>query len=475
MTGVAALVGVTGSLAQPLDGPAGTKSAALVHLQALQDIADAHDGNRAAGTEGYEASADYVARLLADAGYQVRSETFEFPYFREVAPPRLTVGGDAVRPPDGETRTLRTLALSGSGEIAAPLVAVDLGIEDGQAPGPSDSACSTADFQDFTRGAIALVRRGTCRFQVKLENAMAAGAAGMIVMNEGTERRRGLFAGRLGEQAPVPVAGVAFETGVWLAERAATGASAVLAVDVESGTRQTRNVLADAGGGGGLIVVGAHLDSVDEGPGMNDNASGTVAVLEAALRLAEEGLAGRAVRFAFWGAEEAGLIGSRRHVERLAEDERAGIAAYVNLDMVGSINAGHFVHLGEGAGEGPAARLGEMLAAGLRERDLAVRVRTVRGDRSRSDDAAFRSAGIATVGLYTGAGERMSEDSAGLFGGVAGEPYDPCYHKACDRLENVDVEIVEKAAAALAEALKGATGPQDEGDGDTAPGSVRPT
>src|SRR5207253_252297 len=145
---------------------------------------------------------------------------------------------------------------------------------------------------------------------------------------------------------PIPVVGIPYQLGRALDTARADGGTVRLAVDAVTGKRPTRNVLADtaASGTGPLIFVGAHLDSVPEGPGINDNGSGSAAVLEAALRLAQEPVAARGrVRFAFWGAEERGLIGSRHHVGSLSDGERQQIALYINLDMVGSPNFVQFV------------------------------------------------------------------------------------------------------------------------------------
>ncbi len=205
------------------------------------------------------------------------------------------------------------------------------------------------------------------------------------------------------------------------------------------------------GEGGGLVIAGAHLDSVPEGPGINDNGSGTAALLEAALRVANESAAGRPLRFAFWGAEERGLIGSRHHVNSLPEDERRRIALYINLDMVGSVNYGRFV---QSTGEGMAAEVRQHLTTFFSDRGLAVEERA--GGRRRgfgTDDASFAEKNIPTVGLFTGAGEPKGEPQAARFGGTAGRPYDPCYHRACDTLDNVDRRVLDEMAEALLQVL----------------------
>ncbi len=429
---------------------------AFRHLQALQEIAAANGGNRAAGTGGYDRSAQYVADRLRQAGYSVRFEEFEFPFFEEKSPPVLLTNKPDGSQEPAPNNTVRTLAGSGSREVEARLHAVNLQLTDGS-PAASVSGCEAKDFDAFERGSVALVRRGTCQFQVKVDNAVAAGAAGLIIMNEGTDGRTDAFSGVLSKGADVPVVGVPYEFGRTLATRA--GGSVRLAVNAVSGKRVTRNVLADMGSEMGvndkstLIVAGAHLDSVPEGPGINDNGSGSAAVLEAALRLAQDPARGR-MRFGFWGAEERGLIGSRHHVASLSDDERRQIAVYVNLDMVGSPNFTRFVRGSVAKLEGLAAIVREEVVTEFRTHDLPFEERT--GGRFGSDDASFSQKGIPTVGLYTGASGRKSEGEAKAFGGEAGRPYDPCYHRACDAIENINREVLEQNTRALVRALRAA-------------------
>ena len=432
---------------------AGASDGAFRHLQALQDIAVANGGNRAAGTPGYDSSAEYIAERLKEAGYLVRFEAFEFPFFEERTPPVLAVdvGGEPEEAAPGSV--LRTLTNSGSGVVTGRIGAVNLGL--GPEPLPaSSSGCEAADFHGFERGSIALIRRGTCTFQVKVENALAAGAAGVIIMNEGTDGRKDAFSGQLGKPVAIPAVGVSYEFGRSLDAKAQDGISVRLAVDAVTGRRPTRNVVADApaNGHGSLIIVGAHLDSVPEGPGINDNGSGSAAVLEAALRLAPFlAQAPIDVRFAFWGAEERGLLGSRHHVASLSEEERRRIVLYVNLDMVGSPNFVRYL-------QGPA-RLGDESAALARREILDyfqqhhLPIEEREAVRTGTDDASFSQKSIPTLGLYTGAGGRKSESQAGVFGGEAGRPYDACYHRACDTIANINREVLEENTRAVVRAL----------------------
>jgi Zn-dependent M28 family amino/carboxypeptidase len=185
-------------------------------------------------------------------------------------------------------------------------------------------------------------------------------------------------------------------------------------------------------------MAGAHLDSVPEGPGINDNGTGAAGVLEAALQLAEEG--GRKVpnrmRFAWWGAEEFGLLGSSYHVNSLDAAERAKIKLYLNFDMIGSPNYMFGIYDGDdsdgvGAGPGPAgsAEIESVLERYFDSRNVPHIGTDFSG---RSDYQAFIANGIPAGGLFTGAEVSKTEAEQELFGGVAGEAFDPCYHQACD-------------------------------------------
>ncbi|MBV9970733.1 MAG: M20/M25/M40 family metallo-hydrolase, partial [Xanthobacteraceae bacterium] len=391
------------------------------HLEAFQEIAAANGGTRASGTAGYDRTAAYVAEKLEAAGYRVRFEEFTFPYFEDRTPPVLAVEGV----PEAEAGNVRTLTNSGSADVTAPLRAVNLELTD--TPAASSSGCAAHDFDGFVRGAIALVRRGTCTFQVKAENAVAAGAVGVVIMNEGTAGRTDGFSGLLNKAPGVPVVGISYDRGTALERLLRAGTvSARLAVDAVAGQRSTRNVLTepDVRGTGPLIVVGAHLDSVPEGPGINDNGSGAAAVLEAALAFAEAfQRAPGDVQFAFWGAEERGLVGSRHHVGTLSEEERRRIGVYINLDMVGSPNPARFIQRSSDADSPLAGSVRQKLLAEFQDRSVPVEERA--GGRTGTDDAAFFQKGIPTVGLHTGAGARKSQAQADLFGGAAGKPFDP--------------------------------------------------
>jgi len=215
---------------------------------------------------------------------------------------------------------------------------------------------------------------------------------------------------------------------------------AVVVVDTVAETQRTRNVIAERPGPPArrVAMLGAHLDSVREGPGLNDNGSGVAAALALAERLRDR----RGLRFGFWGAEELGLYGSRHYVDSLSAAERRRIAGYINLDMVGSPNPVRYVY---GAGS-----VREALEQALRGRKLAFDETDVGGS---SDHAPFEDAGIPVGGLYSGSAERKSARQARAYGGRSGRPLDPCYHRRCDTLDRVDEKVLAELADVAGRAL----------------------
>jgi aminopeptidase Y len=200
-------------------------------------------------------------------------------------------------------------------------------------------------------------------------------------------------------------------------------------------------------------MVGAHLDSVNAGPGINDNGSGSAAILETAEQLGKVKPRNK-VRFALWGAEESGLVGSIYYVNNLSEADRAKIALYLNFDMIGSPNHVFFVYDGDdsdgvGAGPGPggSAPIEKVFESFYASRGLPFKGTDFSG---RSDYGPFITAGIPAGGLFTGAEGVKTAAEAALWGGTAGEQYDPCYHLACDTYDNNNNVALETNADGVA-------------------------
>jgi Zn-dependent M28 family amino/carboxypeptidase len=215
----------------------------------------------------------------------------------------------------------------------------------------------------------------------------------------------------------------------------------------------TFNVLAETPGGraDNVVMVGAHLDSVPAGPGINDNGSGSAAILEVALQMQKVKPRNK-VRFAWWGAEESGLIGSDFYVTSLSQAERDRIALYLNFDMVGSPNFVRFVYDGDGDAFGLPGPPGSEVIEELFEDFYASRGLAFEPTQIdfRSDYAAFLRlrdpVRRAVQGIKTPA-------QVAIYGGTAGQQYDPCYHQACDTFDNVSLEVLDLNADAIAYAV----------------------
>ncbi|MGW0592947.1 M28 family peptidase [Streptosporangium sp. NPDC002607] len=220
------------------------------------------------------------------------------------------------------------------------------------------------------------------------------------------------------------------------------------------------NVIADWPGGdpNDILMVGAHLDSVTAGPGINDNGSGSAAILETALEVSRQSLAPtKHLRFAWWGAEELGLRGSQAYVNSLSSTERAKIKGYYNFDMVGSPNAGYFIYDGDnsdGVGSGPGPAGSAQLEATLQAYFTSIGVATRGTDfDGRSDYGPFIAVGIPAGGTFTGAEGVKTSAQATLWGGTAGQAFDPCYHRACDTTANISDTALNRNADAIAYAV----------------------
>ena len=404
-----------------------TTKGVVAHKNELQWIADYRDGNRAATTSGHAASVSYVRRKLDAAGYRTSVRSFDYPYFKLRGTPSLSAGGTSYV--DG--RDFTYMEFSGGGSAAGRLVAIDVQIPP-PASGSSTSGCEAADFPPAgAEPAIAVIQRGTCDFSVKVANAAAAGYDGVVIFNEGQPDRTDLFPGTLGEPAALPTLFTTYALGQKLVTLADAGGSGRVEVKARSEMRKTYNLVAETAGGRAdrVVVVGAHLDSVREGPGINDNASGSGAILELALQMAKLKIQPKnKVRFGWWGAEELGLFGSTAYVDSLSEQQAASIMAYLNFDMIASHNYAWLIQ--QGNPDSAADKVVEQVFTKYFQRArLPYQYTPADG---RSDYAAFSDIGIPVGGLFSGADAIKTEKQAKLFGGVAGQPLDPCYHKACD-------------------------------------------
>jgi Predicted aminopeptidases len=322
------------------------------------------------------------------------------------------------------------MTYSGSGDPTAALQPTnDIVIPPGPVASTSNSGCEAADFTGFTAGNIALVQRGTCTFQQKALNAIAAGAVGVVVFNEGQPGRTDVVQGTLGDPTgqSVPVIGTSFAIGEELYNLTKAGPVTVhLTTQTISETRTTHNVYADTTGRADrTVVVGAHLDSVAEGPGINDNGSGSAANLEVALQFKKLGIQPQnRVRFVWWSAEEEGLLGSTFYVSQLSARDIKDTMANLNFDMVGSPNPVRFVYDGDGsatpvAGPNGSKNIEKIFTDYFGSLGLATDPTAFDG---RSDYGPFIAAGIPAGGLFTGAEGIKTPAQAAVYGGTPGSP-----------------------------------------------------
>jgi Zn-dependent M28 family amino/carboxypeptidase len=426
------------------------------HLKDLQDIALANGGNRASGQPGYDASLDYVQDVLDDAGYDTSRQEFDFDAFSEDAPTEL----EQVAPNQvtyEEATHFFIMEYSGSGDVTANVTNVDLVLPPGPTPSTSNSGCEASDFAGFPAGNIALMQRGTCDFGLKAVNAANAGAAGAIIMNEGQPGRTETLSGTLGDFRPgIPTVGISFELGNQLA--ATSGLRMRMFTETTITPTTTENLLAETPGGDpdNVVMAGGHLDSVPEGPGINDNGSGTMSLLEIAQQIDRLNIKpNNKIRFAFWGAEESGLRGSNFYVADLTDAEFEDIALYLNFDMVGSPNFVRFVLDGDGSAfglEGPpgSADIEDSFHDSFGNRRLESEETAFDG---RSDYLAFINAGIPAGGLFSGAEVPKTEEQEEIYGGVAGLAYDPCYHQLCDNYFNPSDLALDQFSDAMAQVI----------------------
>lgn len=415
-----------------------TADAVQAHIERFSEIALANGGSRAAGTAGDEATAQYVASLLREAGYVVTVKRIDVESYDLSEPSVLERGGAGGAPVANDV-----LMHSGSGDVTAA-VATPAGA----------TGCTAADFTGFPAGSIALVLRGTCPFHEKATNAAQAGAAAVVIRNN----EDGPLLGNLGPdfRLPLPVVGVSRADGEQLLAQVPGGLVLRVRVQARREKASTVNVLAETRGGdpAHVVVAGAHLDTVPGTVGSNDNGSGSAALLETALQMARVQPRDK-VRFAFWGAEEMGLEGSAAYVDALTDAERSRIALYLNFDMIASPNYVYGLYVGNG--EAPdSSQLPGTASETIRHvftdyydaRGLPWRL--ISGADGRSDHDAFSRSGIPHGGLFTGAEESKTAQEAATWGGTAGIAYDPCYHQACDNPANINREALAVNAGLVA-------------------------
>jgi len=414
------------------------------HQAAFQAIADANNGIRTSGTPGYDRSVDYVVAEMQAAGYNVTVQAFQFQTFISLSPSLL----EQVAPPPIGPIVNNIMSYSGSGDVTAAVAALPA------PPADPTPGCEATDFAGFPVGNIALISRGACTFALKATNAYNAGASGVIIYNN----IAGVINGTLGNDFTLNIGVTSVTQAVGQTLAATPGLILRLKTDTFRGIATTYNVIAESRDGdpNNVIMAGAHLDSVNAGPGIQDNGSGSAAILEVAKQMAKVKPRNK-VRFAWWGAEESGLVGSIYYVNNLTADELSKITLYLNFDMIGSPNHVFFIYDGDdsdgvGAGPGPSgsAQIEKVFETFYTQRGIPFKGTDFSG---RSDYGPFIAQGIPSGGLFTGAEGIKTAQEAAIWGGVAGIAYDPCYHQACDNYANINLYALDVNSDAVGYAV----------------------
>jgi Zn-dependent M28 family amino/carboxypeptidase len=452
------------------------------HMKAFQKIADQNPGpdghaSRNSGEPGYKASVDYVAAKMAAAGYDVTIQPYKFlyyaylgiPTFTEVSPIPHTYTLNVDWGPGQSTGTANA-AIQPAGGIVIP-------------PDPggstSTSGCTSADFTGFTAGRIALIQRGGCNFGVKVQNAQAAGASGVIVFNEGNPGRTGLQIGSLVDAAgnpivpTIPVAFTTFAGGTTLLDQYRSGPAPVMNITIRAivdPNRDDWNVIAESKGGdkNHVVVVDAHLDAI-YGAGMLDNASGSATILDVAEKMKNVQPLNK-LRFIWFGGEELGLLGSAYYVNNLSSNELSHIGYDLDADVTATPNytigvldpAGPDLFSGVSTNTFP----NRVYKASTVARDQAIAYFDSVGlnhelfSPEGTDAISFNQVGIPASGLLTGQDCCKNQRQVDLFGGFLGnfEGNIPSFDGGCvdnpflwcDNLSNNDPTVLTFMSKAFA-------------------------
>jgi hypothetical protein len=453
----------------------------MAHLQKLQDIANANPGpdgmpSRNSGEPGYKASVDYVAQVMKAAGYDVTIQTYKFDYyaytgiptFGETGPtPHTYVLGTDWYP--GQTLGSAMATIQPAGGIVLP-------------PTPtssSTSGCTAADFPSSISGHIALIQRGGCNFGVKVLNAKAAGATGVIIFNEGNPGRTGLLVGTMVDAngnsfiPTIPVAFTTFAVGQDLYNQYQAGTAPTMSVNVPAIVKPNTddyNVIAESKGGdkNHVLAVDAHLDAI-YGAGILDNGTGSAAILDIAQKMKNVNPLNK-LRFIWFGGEELGLLGSQYYVNNLTSTDASHIGYDLDADVFGTPN--YIIGILDPAAPDffsrnvPETFPNRVYKASQVSRDQSIAFFDQAGynhellSPNGTDAINFNRIGIPASGLLTGQDCCKTQEEVNLFGGQLGNyegnlgTFDGgCVDNPfrwCDNIDNVDPKnftLVSKAFA----------------------------
>ncbi|KAJ5762462.1 uncharacterized protein N7511_005844 [Penicillium nucicola] len=406
----------------------------LKGTQKLEDFAYAYpERNRVFGGKAHNETVDFLYRELKKTGYYDVYKQSQVHTWTS-AEASLNFNGDSI--------PVTSMTYSPSVDVTAEVVVV------------SNVGCTASDYPTEVAGKIALVKRGECTFAEKSTLAGAANAAAVIVYNNAA----GSLSGTLGgvSTAYAAIGGISQTDGETLLTAAGSGAITLsLEIDSKVENRTTFNVIAETKGGdhNNVVSLGGHTDSVEAGPGINDDGSGIISNLVVAKALTKFSVK-NAVRFCFWTGEEFGLLGSEYYTSHLSAKELAKIKLYLNFDMIASPNYALMIYDGDGdafnqTGPAGSAEIEALFQNYFKSKKLSYIPTAFDG---RSDYDGFISRGIPAGGIFTGAEGIKTVEEAKLFGGQANVSYDVNYHAAGDNTTNLNHKafLINSKATAFA-------------------------
>ncbi|KAF3916051.1 hypothetical protein ABW21_db0203948 [Orbilia brochopaga] len=403
-------------------------------------IAERNKGTRAWGTAGHWETLDWIESNIPKDYYNVERQYFNI---------SRTIHDEVSVTVDGAAQTQVNGFTGGpNGTVTAPLIAIP------------NFGCDASDYPAAVAGKIALVHRGNCNFGQKNARAGTAGAVGLVVWNnDPTALTPTLGTPDLYNVTEFIVSAfIGQADGTALVEKLGAGSlPATVTALFHLSVELTANVIATTKGGNqnAIITSGAHTDSVPEGPGINDNGSGTIAQIEVAKALTKFSV-NNAIRFCWWAAEEDGLLGSEYYTSHISAAEAAKIVMNLNFDMLASPNYVYSIYDGDGStfpSEFASVGSGQIEQTFIEFFKADGKPSVPTEFDGRSDYDGFLQVGIPAGGVFMGAEGIKTADEEKLFGGKAGQPYDACYHSKCDDEKNLDYGAFITGAKSMADAL----------------------
>lgn len=271
-------------------------------MVSLEKIATDNGGNRAFGYQGYNASMDFVLdRVQKRFGRYMDTKIQKFTHLFDTTR-KIELTG-----PDGKKVPTKAWMYN----VATPLPE---GITAELLDTPVDDKRGSMCYEDMWKdikatGKIVLMKRGTCPNFEKVKLAKKYGAKAAVIYNpEAGDDIPVITLGADNQALIVPVAPITLGVAQDWKKRLADGEklSVNVLVDCIVENRDSWNIISETkqGDANNVVMLGAHLDSVAAGPGINDDGSGVAALLNIVASLSKYSGIKNKVRFAWWGTEE---------------------------------------------------------------------------------------------------------------------------------------------------------------------------